>query len=77
MSRINAYSSINLLDTIELIDNLAADLTRTTKEVEDYEPDQADYVYRMNSDIAHYNEGIYALKCMIRRELLKEEEGNG
>ena len=38
MARISTYSTVNLLDTIEMIENMATDLMRTAKDTEDYPP---------------------------------------
>ena len=74
MKHISSYSTVNLAETIELIDHLAIDLTRTPKDVEDFTPDQVTYVDRMNSDVAQFNNGVLHLKCALIRELLKDED---
>jgi hypothetical protein len=74
MKKLNAYETVNLLETIIMIEFLAADAMLTPKAVEDYPEDQTALVDRMNSDIAQYNDGVHHLKCAIMRELLKEED---
>ena len=74
MPRISTYSTVNLLETIEMIEDMATDLMRTAKDTEDYPPHQVTYVAQMNNDIAHYNNGIVCLKCAILRELKKGED---
>ena len=74
MKKLNSYETVNLLETITMIEFLAADAMLTPKAVEDYPEDQTALVDRMNSDIAQYNDGVHHLKCAIMRELLKEED---
>lgn len=74
MKKLNAYETVNLLETILMIESLAADAMLTPKDVEDYPANQTAFVERMNSDIAQYNDGVHHLKCAIMRELLKDEE---
>ena len=74
MKRLNPYETVNLLETITMIESLAADAMLTPKDVEDYPDDQTAFVDRMNSDIAQYNDGVHHLKCAIMRERLKEED---
>ena len=74
MKKLNSYETVNLLETITMIEFLAADAMLTPKDVEDYTDDQTAFVDRMNSDIAQYNDGVHHLKCAIMRELLKEED---
>ena len=77
MASITSYTTVYLMETLQLIDKLAEDLTLTTKDIEDFPTEQLEHVTRMNSDIAKYNEGIFHLKCSIKRELLKEAEADG
>ena len=77
MKKLNSYETVNLLETITMIEFLAADAMLTPKAVEDYPEDQTALVDRMNSDIAQYNDGVHHLKCAIMRELLKEAEADG
>lgn len=74
MKKLNSYETVNLLETITMIEFLAADAMLTPKDVEDYPADQTSFVERMNSDIAQYNDGVHNLKCAIMRYLLKDEE---
>ena len=74
MARISTYSTVNLLETIEMIEDMATDLMRTAKDTEDCPPHQVTYVAQMNNDIAHYNNGIVCLKCAILRELKNGED---